>query len=124
MEFVRVEASATLDMALVLTLTSSPSPSFAGRFANDQHLADEVVQDFDATHRLSKLFAAWANLSVGAASFGELLQVDAFSFFSPFDLVFLVSFFLLIFLLCVRPSHGTSLAFLALVKLRRNWSLR
>jgi hypothetical protein len=43
------------------------------------------------------LFAAWANLSVGAASFGELLQVDAFSFFSPFDLVFLASFFLLIF---------------------------
>jgi hypothetical protein len=41
---------------------------------------DEVIQEFDATHRLSKLSAIWANLSVGPALFGELLLVDAFSF--------------------------------------------
>jgi hypothetical protein len=38
-----VGASAALDMALVLASTSSPSPSLAGRFVDDQHLADEVV---------------------------------------------------------------------------------
>jgi hypothetical protein len=43
-----------------------------------------VVQEFDATHRLSKLSTAWANLLVGVASFGELLQVDAFF---PFFLI-------------------------------------
>jgi hypothetical protein len=64
--------------------TSSPSPSFASRFANDQHLADEVVLEFDATHRSSKLSADCANLSAGVASFGELLQVDAFSLFLSF----------------------------------------
>jgi hypothetical protein len=41
-----------------------------------------VVHEFDATQRLSKLSAAWANLLAGAVSFGELLYVDAFlSFF-------------------------------------------
>jgi hypothetical protein len=38
-----VGASAALDMALVLASTSSPSPSLAGQFVDDQHLADEVV---------------------------------------------------------------------------------
>jgi hypothetical protein len=38
-----VGASTALDTALVLASTSSPSPSLAGRFADDQHLADEVV---------------------------------------------------------------------------------
>jgi hypothetical protein len=36
--------SATLDTTLVLALTSSPSPSLAGQFVDDQHLANEVVQ--------------------------------------------------------------------------------
>jgi hypothetical protein len=39
-----------------------------------------VIQEFENTHRLSKLSAAWAKLSGGAASFGELLQVDAVPF--------------------------------------------
>jgi hypothetical protein len=34
-----VGASADLDTALILALTSSPSPSLASRFADDQHLA-------------------------------------------------------------------------------------
>jgi hypothetical protein len=38
-----VGASAALDTALVLASTSSPSPSLADRFVDDQHLADEVV---------------------------------------------------------------------------------
>jgi hypothetical protein len=36
--------SAALNMALVLASTSSPSPSLAGQFVDDQHLANEVVQ--------------------------------------------------------------------------------
>jgi hypothetical protein len=38
------------------------------------------VQEFYVTHRLSELSTAWANLTAGMASFGELLQVNAFSF--------------------------------------------
>jgi hypothetical protein len=56
-------APTMLDTALVLASTSSPS----------QHLAEDVVLEFDATHRLSKLTTAWEDLSAGAASFGELL---------------------------------------------------
>jgi hypothetical protein len=36
-------ASTALDMALVLASTSSPPPSLAGRFIDNQHLAWEVV---------------------------------------------------------------------------------
>ena len=39
-------------------------------------LADDVVQQFDATHRLSELTAAWGNLATFATSFGEKLQVS------------------------------------------------
>jgi hypothetical protein len=73
-------ASAMLDMALVLASTSSPS----------QHLAEDVVLEFDATHRLSKLTMAWEGLLIRAASFGELLQVGIFSLF------FLVVWFLFV----------------------------
>ena len=37
---------------------------------------DDVVQQFDATHRLSELTAAWGTF---ATSFGEKLQVIFFS---------------------------------------------
>jgi hypothetical protein len=47
---------------------------------DDQHLVDEVVQEFDVTHRLSELSAAWANLMTDTTSFGVLLQVNAFTF--------------------------------------------
>jgi hypothetical protein len=53
---------------LVLASSSSPPP------------ADEVVLEFDATHRMSKLSVAWENLAAGTASFGEMLQVNTFSF--------------------------------------------
>ena len=38
-----------------------------------QRFDDDVVQQFDATHRLSELTAAWGTL---ATSFGEKLQVS------------------------------------------------
>ena len=61
-------ASAMLHMALVLALTSSPS----------QHLAKDVVLEFDATHHLSQLTMVWEGLLAGVASFGELLHVGIF----------------------------------------------
>jgi hypothetical protein len=82
-----VGASAALDTALVLASTCSPSPSLAGQFLDDQHLANEVVQEFDVTHRLSELSATWANLTAGTTSFGELLQVNAFCFSPSFFLI-------------------------------------
>jgi hypothetical protein len=66
-----VGASVVLDTALVLASTSSRS----------QRLAEDVVLEFDAIHRLSKLTTAWEGLSTGAASFGELLHVGIFSLF-------------------------------------------
>jgi hypothetical protein len=88
-----VGASVALDMALALASTSSSSPSLADQFVDDQHLVDEVVQEFDVTHHLSELSAAWANLTAHTASFGELLQVNAFSFSLPFFLIWCPSFF-------------------------------
>jgi hypothetical protein len=61
------------DTALVVVSTSLSSPHPASQFLGNQHLKDDVVLEFDATHRLSKLTMAWEGLSVRAASFGEQL---------------------------------------------------
>ena len=45
-------------------------------------LDDDVLHQFDATHRLSELTAAWGNLSTFATSFGEKLQVSFFEVLS------------------------------------------
>ena len=60
---------------------ASPSPSLT---SGGLPFADEVVQQFDATHRLSELTAAWGSLSTLATSFGEKLQVS-FSATPPLD---------------------------------------
>jgi hypothetical protein len=65
-------SSAAPEMALVVVPASLPCPSLAGRL-DDQQLFDELEREFDATYHLSKLSAAWADLSMGMASFGELL---------------------------------------------------
>jgi hypothetical protein len=52
-----------------------------------------VVQEFDVTHRLSELSAAWANLTTDTASFRELLQVTAFTFSLSFFLIWCPGFF-------------------------------
>jgi len=49
---------------------SSPSPLLA---SSGLPSADDVVQQFDATHRLSELTAAWGSLSTLVTSFGEKL---------------------------------------------------
>ena len=71
-------ASASQEVALVIPSSprpASPSPSLA---SGGPPFADDVVQQFDATHRLSELTAARGNLSSLATSFGEKLQVSFF----------------------------------------------
>ena len=88
-------------MALALpSLHRATSPS-APLGTGDQRLDDDVLQQFDATHRLSELTAAWGTL---ATSFGEKLQVNFSEVLSldvhlsfvlmPFLSLFLFSLFL------------------------------
>ena len=64
---------ASQDTALVLpSLHALASPS-APLGACASHLDDDVLHQFDATHRLSELTAAWGNLVTFATSFGENL---------------------------------------------------
>ena len=72
-------ALASREIALVvpsLPRLASPSPSLA---SSGPPFADDVVQQFDATHRLLELTAAWGSLSSLATSFGEKLQVSFFA---------------------------------------------
>ncbi|XP_066336305.1 WEB family protein At5g55860-like isoform X2 [Miscanthus floridulus] len=67
-------APASLEVALVAPASPQPasfSPSLA---SGGPSISGDVVQQFDATHRLSELTAAWGSLSTLASSFGEKLQ--------------------------------------------------
>ena len=66
-------ASSAQDMALVLPSSHRPASPFAPLATGGHRLDDDVVQQFDATHRLSELAAAWGILAAGATSFGEKL---------------------------------------------------
>ena len=69
-------ASASREVALVVPSSpqpASPSPSLA---SGGPSFTDDVVQQFDATHRLSELTAAWGSLASSATSFGEKLHVS------------------------------------------------
>ena len=64
-------AMASQEIALVvpsLPRSASPSPLLA---SGGPLFADNVVQQFDATHRLSELTATWGSLSTLVTSFGE-----------------------------------------------------
>ena len=66
---------ASLEVALVVPSSphpASPSPSLA---SGGPSFSGDMVQQFDATHRLSELTTAWGSLSTLATSFGEKLQV-------------------------------------------------
>jgi hypothetical protein len=56
-----------------LLLWSRRPPAFLGIIS--QRLDDNVLREFDATHRLSELTTEWGILAAGATSFGEKLQV-------------------------------------------------
>ena len=66
-------AGASQDTALALpslpVLTSASVPLGTGA----SRLDDDVLHQFDATHRLSELTAAWGNLASSVTSFGEKL---------------------------------------------------
>jgi hypothetical protein len=68
-----VGASTAQDTALVVVLAPLPTSSPVGHASSSQHLEDDVVLEFDATHHLSKVTVAWEILSARAASFGEQL---------------------------------------------------
>jgi len=64
-------AGASQDTALALpSLPALASPS-APLGTGASCLDDDVLHQFDATHRLSELTAAWGNLASSATSFGE-----------------------------------------------------
>ena len=64
----------TLAMPSLPALASPSAPLGTGA----SRLDDDVLHQFDATHRLSELTAAWGNLASSATSFGEKLQVSFF----------------------------------------------
>ena len=69
-------ASASLEVALVVPSSpqpASPSPSLA---SGGPSFTGDVVQQFNATHQLSELTAAWGSLASSATSFGEKLHVS------------------------------------------------
>ena len=68
-------AGASQDMALALPSLPRPTSSSVPLGTGGQRFDDDVVQQFDATHRLSELTAAWGTF---ATSFGEKLQVSFF----------------------------------------------
>ena len=51
------------DTALVLPSLPAPASPSAPLGTGDQRLDDDVLQQFDATHRLSELTAAWGTLA-------------------------------------------------------------
>jgi hypothetical protein len=61
-----VGASTAQNTAMVVVSTPLPTSSLVGHASNSQRLEDDVVLEFDAAHRLSKLTVAWENLSAEA----------------------------------------------------------
>ena len=68
------EGLALASREIALVVPSSPRPASSPSLASGgPPFADDVVQQFDVTHRLSDLTAAWGSLSTLATSFGEKL---------------------------------------------------
>ena len=82
-------AGASQDTALVLPSLPTPASPSAPLGTSSQRLDDDVLLQFDATHRLLELTAAWEALST---SFGEKLQVS-FSGVLSLDVRSLFSFY-------------------------------
>ena len=114
----REVTGASQDTSLVLPLLLQPASSSVPL------ATDDVVQQFDATHRLSELTTAWGSFATFATSFGEKLQVS-FSEVLSLDVCFssvFIYFFSLSFLF--SPSLETIPAFFSRLKLRKSCLLR
>ena len=66
-------AGASQDTALALPSLPAPASPSAPLGTGASHLDDDVLHQFDATHRLSELTTAWGNLASSATYFGEKL---------------------------------------------------
>ena len=68
---------------------------------------EDVVHQFDATHRLSELTASWGDFATFATSFGEKLQVSFLKFFLWMFvfLLFLCLFSLFLFVQSFSRDH-------------------
>ena len=71
-------ARTSQDTALGLPSLHQPASPSAPLGTSDQRLDEDVLQQFDATHRLSELTAAWGTFATFATSFGEKLHVSFF----------------------------------------------
>ena len=71
----REVAGTSQDVSLILPSPHRPSSPSAPLSTED------VVHQFDATHRLSELTASWGDFATFATSFGEKLQVSFLKFF-------------------------------------------
>jgi hypothetical protein len=58
-------------LALVVVSSAQLTSSATGHASSSLCLEEDVVLQFDATHRLSELTASWERLATGTASFGE-----------------------------------------------------
>ena len=117
-------AGASQDTVLVLpSLPALASPS-APLGTGAPRLDDDVLHQFDATHRLSELTAAWGNLATFATSFGEKLQVS-FSKVLSLDVrlssILMSCFSLSLFVQSFSRDHP---GFFFRLKLRKNCHLR
>ena len=75
MDSSREVAGTSHDVSLIL-----PSPHRSS-FPSAPLSTEDVVHQFDATHRLSELTASWGDFATFATSFGEKLQVSFLKFF-------------------------------------------
>ena len=75
MDSSREVAGTSHDVSLILPSPQWPSSPSAPLSTED------VVPQFDATHRLSELTASWGVIATFATSFGEKLQVSFLKFF-------------------------------------------
>ena len=73
------EGLASSSQEIALVIPSLPRPASPSLASGGPPFADDVVQQFDATHWLSELTAAWGDLSSLATSFEEKLQVSFFT---------------------------------------------
>jgi hypothetical protein len=67
---------------------------------------EDVVHQFDATHRLSELIASWGDFVTFATSFGEKLQVSFLKFFLwMFVFLLFLCLFLFLFVQSFSRDH-------------------
>jgi hypothetical protein len=93
-------AGTSHDVSLILPSLHRPSSPFAPLSTED------VVHQFDATHRLSELIASWGDFVTFATSFGEKLQVSFLKFFLwMFVFLLFLCLFLFLFVQSFSRDH-------------------